>query len=222
MPSASDYFGETVARYDSLIERAVPRYREMLATLAETLPDSATRVLELGCGTGNLTRLLVQRYPRAQLHVVDAAPAMVEATLDRLHRPERVHGVVRRFEDLEFEDDTFDLVTSCISLHHVEDFAGLLRTVGSMLRTGGALVYADQMRGGTEPQHRRNVAAMIEFWRRPGNLTKPEQEELLRHDAEHDHHVTVVDQVHWLESAGFTDLDCVWRNGMWGILSARR
>ena len=57
MKTAADYFGAMVGEYDSLIRRAVPRYDEMTARLLDYLPPSATSILELGCGTGNLTML---------------------------------------------------------------------------------------------------------------------------------------------------------------------
>ena len=83
--TASDYFGALVAQYDSLIRRAVPRYEEMTDRLVEYLPGlkEGAHVLELGCGTGNLTLRLVERYPGSPMVVVDAAPEMVEVTASR-------------------------------------------------------------------------------------------------------------------------------------------
>ncbi len=73
--SAADYFGAMVAGYDSLIRRAVPRYDEMTDRLVDYLPPAAARVLELGCGTGNLTLRLVMTIPRVA-HRSTAPPDM--------------------------------------------------------------------------------------------------------------------------------------------------
>lgn len=51
--TASEFFGEMSETYDSLIQRSVPRDQEMLRCTLEFCPDEVTRVLELGCGTGN-------------------------------------------------------------------------------------------------------------------------------------------------------------------------
>ncbi len=63
--TASEYFGAMVDEYDSLIRRAVPRYDEMIARTVEYMPDDARRILEFGCGTGNLTLAIAQRFPES-------------------------------------------------------------------------------------------------------------------------------------------------------------
>src|SRR5262245_23725942 len=133
-PTASQYFGAMVAAYDSLIRRAVPRYEEMTDRLVTYLPAAPRRILELGCGTGNLPLQLARRFPDADLTTVDAAPEMLDLTGGRLRdafprRPGRVHFVASRSEDLSFPAPSFDLVTSCISLHHVPDKAPLYRGI---------------------------------------------------------------------------------------------
>src|SRR6267378_637022 len=65
--SAAGYFGSMAESYDSLIHRAVPRYDEMIARLLDYLPGSPRRVLELGCGTGNLSLRLAKTFPLAEL-----------------------------------------------------------------------------------------------------------------------------------------------------------
>src|SRR5262245_47531924 len=82
--TAADYFGAMVRSYDSLIRRAVPRYDEMTQRLLEYLPPTANHVIELGCGTGNLSLRLAQRYPSARLTLVDGAPEMIDLTRARL------------------------------------------------------------------------------------------------------------------------------------------
>src|SRR5438105_749697 len=94
-PTAADYFGSMVESYDSLIRRAVPRYEEMTERLVGYLPawegghgcaepqPCHTRILELGCGTGNLTLRLAERFPGAVITAVDAAPQMTEVTATR-------------------------------------------------------------------------------------------------------------------------------------------
>lgn len=46
---------------------------------------AAARMVEIGCGTGNLSALLLQTYPGAELLATDLAPAMVEACRQRLN-----------------------------------------------------------------------------------------------------------------------------------------
>src|SRR6188474_3475606 len=82
--SATVYFGSMVESYDSLIHRAVPRYDEMIARLLDYLPPSAQRVLELGCGTGNLSLRLAESLPRAELTLVDGSAEMIAVVGSRV------------------------------------------------------------------------------------------------------------------------------------------
>jgi tRNA (cmo5U34)-methyltransferase len=224
-PTASDYFGAMADSYDALIERAVPRYREMTDRLTEYLPRSATRILDLGCGTGNLTLRLAANHPAAAITAVDAAPEMTALTAERMGAAgaaDRLRTIIGRFEDLSFPAGSFDLVTSCISLHHVRDKADLYRRIHGWLVPGGTFRFADQLRGGTEELHSINWARWLEFCRRPGGCSEAEVQSLLDHAAAHDHYTPLAEHFGLLSGAGFAGLDCVWRNWIWGIVTADR
>ena len=223
--SAYGYFGSMAESYDSLIHRAVPRYDEMIARLLDYLPASADQVLELGCGTGNLSLRLREKFPRAGLTLVDGAEEMIAIVRARLEeggvaRRSRVDCVVTRFEEVDFPRQSFDLVVSSISLHHVDDKAALYKRIRSILRDGARFCFADQIRGEPESNHQTNWERWLEFCRSPGNCSRDEIDSLLQHAAAHDHYTTLSDHSKLLATAGFSAIDCVWRNWMWGIVTA--
>lgn len=223
--SASGYFGSMVESYDSLIRRAVPRYEEMTARLLEYMPAAADRVLELGCGTGNLSLELVKSFPQAYLTLVDGSPEMVALTRARIDavsapRAAEINYLVARFEELTLPPHSFDLVVSSISLHHVADKAKLYTRIRLLLSDGGRFCFADQLRGEPEANHRVNWEHWLDFCREPGHCTAEEIQSLLDHAAAHDHYSPLSEHVELLRAAGFTGIDCVWRNWMWGIVTA--
>jgi trans-aconitate 2-methyltransferase len=223
--TASDYFGGMVESYDSLIRRAVPRYEEMTSRLVEYLPVVAGHILELGCGTGNLSLRLAGRYPDSRFTFVDASPEMIEVTRQRLAGispgvVERSRFLVDRFEELSLEPESCDLVTSSISLHHVREKDLLYRRLHTWLIDGGRLCFSDQLRGEPEENHALNWDRWLEFCRQQGNCSREEIESLLAHAEAHDHYTPLGEHFALLEHAGFRSLDCVWRNWIWGIVTA--
>jgi len=218
--TASDYFGSMVREYDSLIRRAVACYDEMLRRLVEYLPEQAGSVLELGCGTGNYTLALAERYPQAELVLVDGSREMLDLTHERLGHPLRVRKIEQRFEELDLRPEWFEVVTSCIAVHHVEDKLRLFRRLRRILRPGGAIVICDQMSGVTEDTSRIHWDRMVDFWRQPGNCTPKERQSLADHAHKHDHYESVPAHLNLLNEAGFHDVDCVWRDTMWAIVTA--
>jgi SAM-dependent methyltransferase len=111
--------------------------------LARQLQPQVRRVLDVGCGTGQLMRRARPCYPTAQLIGVDLAGQMVATaraiTLTRLD-VRYVHG---RAECLPFTDDVFDLVFTTLSLRHWTDPSAGIAEIGRVLTPGGLLVLAD-------------------------------------------------------------------------------
>lgn len=216
---AGEFFGEISGAYDSIARRGMPRYEEMLETVAACLPDGPSDLLELGCGTGALTRLLAERYSDATLRAVDAAPEMIERAQARLVAA----GVatagmiadtsfeVARFEALSLPERSYDLIAANMSLHHVEDKQPFYTRLRLALRPGGLLVFGDELKGAHAYIEERHRDAWLEFARLPGHLSEDEVAEIVRHSEEIDHYETLPRQMELLRAAGFDPVDCVWR-----------
>lgn len=221
--TASDYFGSMVEEYDSLIRRAVPAYDAMRDVTLEYMPVAPGRGLELGCGTGNYTLALAGRFPACRWTAVDASDEMVELTRTRLaaEAPHvAVDCVVGRFEELALEPGGFDVVTSCISLHHVADKAELFVRLRAALRSGGSLCFSDQLWGAAPRVATRHWDRWLEHCRAPGQCTEEEIDHLVEHAESHDHYEPLAAYAEYLRDAGFEAIDCVWRDGMWAVVTA--
>ena len=94
-------------------------------------------VLDAGCGTGNVTRLLLERLPRGRVIAVDAAPSMVEQARELL--PAGID--VRQADLLELDlGEPVDAVLSTATFHWVPDHDLLFRNLHAALVPGGRLV----------------------------------------------------------------------------------
>jgi SAM-dependent methyltransferase len=114
------------------------------AVLALSACAAPQRILDVGCGTGYLLRLLASKWPQAtELAGIDAAAAMVEVA-DRLADDERLRFSVGVAERLPYPDGSIDLVVSSTSFDHWSDQQAGLRECARVLVPGGRLVLVDQ------------------------------------------------------------------------------
>ena len=93
-------------------------------------------VLDAGCGSGRVTKLLLERLPRGRVVGVDSSARMIEQAREAL--PERTDFVVSDLLDLEL-DDPVDAVFSNATLHWVLDHRRLFTRLHAALRPGGKL-----------------------------------------------------------------------------------
>lgn len=130
--------------------RAAKRYDEKWAfyvdaTTRETLrrlPLQGTeRVLDVGCGTGELLARLAAKYPAARLAGLDPVPEMLEVARQKL-RP----GVELRVgwaNELPWPEESFDVVVSCNMFHYITHPLEALGEMDRVLRPGGRIVITD-------------------------------------------------------------------------------
>jgi ubiquinone/menaquinone biosynthesis C-methylase UbiE len=111
--------------------------------LAADLTPGATRVLDVGCGTGHLLRQLASKLPDADvLSGIDAAPRMVDVALS-MRDDARLDFTVGVVEALPYGDASFDLVVSTTSFDHWRDQGRGLAECARVLAPGRHLLLAD-------------------------------------------------------------------------------
>jgi demethylmenaquinone methyltransferase/2-methoxy-6-polyprenyl-1,4-benzoquinol methylase len=102
----------------------------------------AARVLDLACGTGDLTMLLARRYRDGEVSGVDLSPAM----LARARRRRGAEGLRFRLGDLgrlPFPSGHFDVVTGGYALRNAPSLSVALQEVQRVLKPGGTAAFLD-------------------------------------------------------------------------------
>jgi demethylmenaquinone methyltransferase/2-methoxy-6-polyprenyl-1,4-benzoquinol methylase len=137
-------FDRIVRRYD-LLNRLMSlgmdgRWRRLAASAGE---PAGARVLDVGAGTGDLTRELM-RQGAAQVVGIDFAPAMLRLARSKAH--DELGGMSWLLGDglvLPFRDETFDAVTNAFLLRNLADLGAGLAEMARVLKPGGRLVCLD-------------------------------------------------------------------------------
>ena len=140
-------FGEDAERYDRRRPGYPPELFDDLAALVPAGPRS--RVLEIGCGTGQAT------LPLARLgYTIVAVELSADlATIARRNLAgfDNVEVIVSAFEDWPLPDAPFDLVLSATAFHWLDPRVRMAKTADTLRHDGvAAIISTDHIAGGTE------------------------------------------------------------------------
>ncbi len=106
------------------------------------------QILDIGCGTGQISHALTRRYPGASITSLDIAEGMVKST--RKKRPKSGFGLWRRnshhllvgdAESLPFADNSFDLIASSLTFQWCSNLHQLFSEIQRVLTPGGLLLF---------------------------------------------------------------------------------
>ena len=184
----------TPESYLESVVAEIPGYDELQARTAHaTAARPASRILDLGLGTGETARRVLELHPGAQLVGIDASAEMLARARELLPEAE-LH--VRRLEE-PLPEGPFDLVVSALAVHHLDAAAkrDLFRRVHEVLVTAGTFVLADVV------------------------VPRPGEEAVTPLTPGFDLPDRAADQLAWLEEAGFR-AEILWERGDLAVLTA--
>lgn len=109
-------------------------------TLRKLLPDfKDKRVLDLGCGYG-WHCIYAMEHGASSVVGVDISHKMLEVAKEKTHFPQ-VEYKCCAIEDVEFPEESFDVILSSLAFHYVADYEILVKKIYRILKSGGNLVF---------------------------------------------------------------------------------
>lgn len=234
MSGSSNAIGELFSLgaqgYDAVRRNLVPCFDGFYGSALDAIADwagarsSATLdVLDLGAGTGLLSAMVMDRLPQARLHLVDVSDAMLARARNRFS------GAADSDVSFEVRDyahgslgGPWDVVVSALSIHHLDDAAkrSLFGRVFEALRPMGLFVNAEQVLGPTaaaEARYRRLWDEQV----LGSGVDRGEYERAVERMS-HDRCATLGDQLEWLREAGFTEVDCAFKQWRFAVYFGTR
>lgn len=155
-------------------------------------------VLDLGCGTGGITRHLARTYPLHQITGYDVEAPAHEVAIQRLNESDTntdktIQFVLGEPGPLPFDDNTFDIVFTKDALIHVENLDHTLSEIARVLKQQGTLAGCDWM----TLQEENHSAELKDYLESEGFEFAPKSINQYRHS---------------MQTAGFTSIELSNRN----------
>jgi len=218
-------FAAGADNYDRARRKLVPCFDDFYRSAMELLPfapDDRFEVLDLGAGTGLLSEMIAEAFPKARLTLFDLTPEMLLIARQRL-KPlgKRVRFVTADFASAA-PSKSYDAVVSALAVHHLPDSGKrhLFGDIFKYLTPGGVFINADQVAGETAAIDERSR----KLWIKGARELKVSEKDL---DAalgrmKQDLPATVGQQLAWIREAGFIEVSCSYRNQIFAVLSGAK
>ena len=129
----SDLWEESASWWQrNFTDGADPEYEEQILPLVERYARGAHRVLDIGCGEGQVSRQLTRHG--AEVVGLDPTASQIRSAVDRGGSARYIRA---RAEHLPCSQGLFDTVVLCLAIEHVEFFEASIQEVARVLAPGG-------------------------------------------------------------------------------------
>lgn len=136
-PAFTGTVAENYEKYFSPMFFAVPA-----RDIAGRIPVNIESVLELACGTGQVTRLLKDRFPDAKIIGTDLFPGMIEVAKSITGEDSGIKWKTMDATDISFEDDLFDAVVCQFGVMFFPDKQKAFNEAYRVLKPGGTFIFS--------------------------------------------------------------------------------
>lgn len=226
-----------VARHYARIGNSMIPGRTEIMDIIGRLPSALSPVngfiLDLGCGYGDATDAVLQKAPDTSAVLIDFSDEMIGRAKERFKdnpKTELIKYDLNEGIPDTFGDESFDAVVSCFALHHVEfeRRLPLYTRVCSVLKSGGIFINGDRF--AEESPHINEwmfntwVKWMTDRVRERLGVSKT-FEQMKARQIESDQDLGDKPGSLWamekdLRTAGFSNVDCLYKNQIIAIIAA--
>lgn len=166
------------------------------------------KVLDLGCGTGNLIKKIRDNYPYATIFALDFSEEMVQIAQSKNIRD--IHYIIANMFEIDKNDlPYFDVVISSFVFHNfrsIDEYRNIFTLINEHLAVGGRLIIADLIELGDCFQKKETQKALVDLMRNH-NLSDNEIVKWLGILEIEDSPLTISEEIKLLNQSGYEIID---------------
>lgn len=217
-------FDEVAEHYDRQRESLIPCFHDFYGITVNSAQwkNNEPKILDIGAGTGLLTKFLFEKYPEAEFTLIDLSEEMLKVAKNRFkNSPKNFRYITADYTTHDF-NYSFDMVVSSLSIHHLEDKdkEKLYKKIYNILNPGGIFLNADQVIGPTPNINEGYQKNWMELLDNSG-LSESEKTSALER-MKFDKPAALEDNLKWLRDCGFEDVDIYYKYYNFCIFYAKK
>lgn len=144
-----EVFDRHAKKYDEERRRLIPGFDDFYGLAIDVMDfkHDNPRVLDLGAGTGLLTKFLLEKYPNSKVTLIDLSKNMLNEAKSRFKYNSNINYLNEDYMTYQFSEK-FDIIMSSLSIHHLtqEEKEALYNKYVNLLNDDGIFVNADLIR----------------------------------------------------------------------------
>ncbi|HWP97617.1 MAG TPA: class I SAM-dependent methyltransferase [Syntrophomonadaceae bacterium] len=242
MPLEGWKMKEAVQRYARVVNVVVPGRQEILNIIARLATESApadARILDLGCGMGDVSAAILDLNPGVSLVMMDYSEEMLRLCQERFTGCSNIQIVSRDLHKGLGEEllaSRFDIVVSCFALHHLEFSrrVPLYHEIYQILTETGLFINGDMFKGNSpcldQWEFDNLIGWMVERLKESqldpeatfpeATFNKIKQAQMENSQLMGDKPLSIWDMYQDMKEAGFKYVDCLWKVQNLAVLAA--
>lgn len=219
-----NHFEEEAREYDGIIRTLIPNYELMVDVLVSLLPfdkQQAFSMIDLGCGTGTISKAVKDCFPNVQTTCVDVAGNMLDIAKQKVGADTKL--IQADFNTFDFPEKC-DAVVSSLALHHLvtdADKLNFYRKIYAALNSGGMFINVDVVMGSDEALQSIYMEKWKAFMISRTSRQEVEQKWLPSYYAE-DRPATLISHLEMLKQCGFVGIDVVYKQYNYAVYCGKK
>lgn len=210
-----DHFETEAKEFDEIIVKLIPYYEQMVRAVIDSIHFdnlASIRIIDLGCGTGTISKRISERFPNSKIVCLDLASNMIQIAKHKLSQHKDTDFLVGDFSKMDFKGK-YDVVVSSLALHHLDtddDKKAFYHKIYNLLDDSGIFINADVVLASIDYHQDINIKRWIEYMNRQVSIEEIMSKWIPTYKAE-DKPAKLIDQLKWLEKIGFRNTDVIWK-----------
>ncbi|MDR1760456.1 MAG: class I SAM-dependent methyltransferase [Fibrobacter sp.] len=218
----TERFNQIAKKYDEQRRLFIPCFDDYYGfgvSFVKSVKKEARRILDLGAGTGLLTKYLFDLYPDADYTLADVSEKMLEVSRERFAGLSHFDFLILDYSK-ELPEGRFDLIVSALSIHHLEDEdkLSLYANIYDKLTDGGYFLNLDQFNASSPAMNELYNNFWYESIEASGISPEAKASWLQRKTLDREN--TIDESKSLLAKAGFKNVECIYNYLKFGVLLA--